>query len=173
MKAVKTTFVGALCGLGVSIVLIVLGFACDFISCACSIVTCNFDSSANWMSIVLGNFGGICKFCMICGAIVGLVYGLYKMKEESEQYNMILNAEQEAAARKQRQAWASEMQRKVMTVNNTCNQNKTSDKPLVSATYKASTQMTEIMNELTKAAEKQGKVDSLAEELSRKGDASV
>ena len=58
-------------------------------------------------------------------------------------------------------------------MNNTCSRNKTSDKPLVSTTYKANAQMTEIMNELTKVAEKQGKVDSLAEELSKKGGASV
>lgn len=173
MKAVKTTCVGALCGLGASILLILLGLACDFVSCACSIVTCDFDSSASMMSAVLDNFGGICKFCMICGAIVGLVYGLYKMKEEADQNNMILNAEQEAAARKQRQTWASEMKQKVLNVSNTCTQNKASDKPLVSATYKAGAQMSDIMNELTKVAEKQGKVDSLAEELSKKGDASV
>lgn len=173
MKAVKTTFVGALCGLGASVLLIMLGFACDFISCACSVVTCDFDSSASMTSAVLDNFGVVCKFCIICGAIVGLVYGLYKMKEEADQNSLILNAEQEAAARKQRQTWASEMKQKAMNVSNTCNQNKESDKLLVSTTYKASSQMTEIMNELTKAAEKQGKVDSLAEELSKKGDASV
>lgn len=174
MKAIKTTFIGAGLGFVASIALIILGLACDFLSCACSIVTCDLDSPASSVaSSVLESFGSICIFCIICGAIVGCVYGLYKMKEESDENNAKKSAEQSEEARKQRAKWASEIKEKALNVNNTCSKNKTSDKPLVSTTYKANVQMTEIMNELTKVAEKQGKVDSLAEELSKKGSASV
>ena len=107
------------------------------------------------------------------GAVVGFFYGIYKAKEESDAETAKRNAANSEEARKQRVKWAGEVKQKALNVNNTCSGNKTADKPLVSTTYKANTQMTEIMNELTRVAEKQGKVDSLAEELSKKGGASL
>lgn len=99
------------------------------------------------------------------GAISGIFLGISNIKAEKTR--------QDAENKKNAGIWASEVKQKALNVNNTCSKNKTSDKPLVSATYEANAQMTEIMNELTKVAEKQGKVDSLAEELSKKGGASI
>lgn len=47
------------------------------------------------------------------------------------------------------------------------------DKSLVSIIYESDTQLTQIINELTNVAEKQGKVESLTEELSKKGGTSL
>lgn len=109
---------------------------------------------------------------MICAAIGG-AYGAFQTLQEKNAAQKAAELEQSASAKRQRVTWASEIKQKALNVNNTCSRNKTSDKPLVSTTYKANAQMTEIMNELTKVAEKQGKVDSLAEELSKKGGVSV
>lgn len=150
--------------------LYVVGFCIEFLNMGCAILTCDcdkpmiFDWSEMWSLLLI---------CIIGGAVIGLFYGFYKSKEASDADAARLAAENSEEARKQRAKWASEVKQKALNVNNTCSRNKTSDKPLVSTTYKASTQMTEIMNELTKVAEKQGKVDSLAEELSKKGGASV
>lgn len=150
--------------------LFVAGFVIEFLNMGCAILTCDcdkpmvFDWSGMWSLLLI---------CIIGGAVIGLCYGFYKAKEASDADAARLAAANSEEARKQRAKWASEVKQKALNVNNTCSKNKTSDKPLVSTTYKANTQMTEIMNELTKVAEKQGKVDSLAEELSKKGGASV
>lgn len=150
--------------------LFVAGFAIEFLNMGCAILTCDcdkpmvFDWSGMWSLLLI---------CIIGGAVIGLFYGFYKAKEASDADAARIAAENSEEARKQRAKWASEVKHKALNVNNTCSKNKTSDQPLVSATYKANAQMNEIMNELTKVAEKQGKVDSLAEELSKKGGASV
>lgn len=156
-------------GLG-AVGLFVAGFLLELANLGCAILTCDcnkpmiFDWSGMWSLLLI---------CVIGGAVIGLFYGFYKAKEASDADAARIAAETSEEARKQRAKWASEVKQKALNVNNTCSRNKTSDKPLVSTTYKANAQMTEIMNELTKVAEKQGKVDSLAEELTKKGGASV
>ena len=91
------------------------------------------------------------------------------MKAAADEETARKNAENSEKARKQRIKWADEVKQKALNVNNICERNKTSDKPLVSTTYQASSEMKDIMNELTNVAELQGKVDSIADELSKKG----
>ena len=79
------------------------------------------------------------------------------------------SAENSEAARQQRVKWAEEIKQKALTVSRTCDKNKSSDMPLVSTTYQASSQMEGIVSELTKVAELQGKVDSIADDLTKKG----
>ena len=179
MKIVKYTAYGALIGLCIGLV---LSF---FVGCvaACS-------CSEEWIDAFFGCGNATCasgcqeftsdpivRNCilystLICAAIGG-AYGAFQTVQEKIASQIAAELEQSASAKRQRVSWASEIKLKALNVNNTCSRNKTSDKPLVSTTYKANAQMTEIMNELTKVAEKQGKVDSLAEELSKKGGVSV
>lgn len=164
--ALKGAAIGGLGAIG----LYVAGFCIELLNLGCAILTCDcdkpmvFDWSGMW---------GLLLICVIGGAVIGLCYGFYRAKEASDAEAARIAAENSEEARKQRVKWASEVKQKTLNVSNTCSGNKTSDKPLVSTTYKATTQMTEILNELTKVAEKQGKIDSLAEELSKKGGASV
>lgn len=149
---------------------VVAGFFIEILNIGCAILTCDcdnpgvFDWSGMWRLLLI---------CVIGGAIIGLFYGIYKAKEESDAETARKNAEASEEARKQRVRWAGEVKQKALNVNNTCSGNKSSNKPLVSTTYKSAAQMTEIMNELTRVAEKQGKVDSLAEELFKKGGTSL
>ena len=169
-KIMLNTLKGAVVGAIGAVFLFVAGFFIEVFNVGCAIVTCDcdkpmvFDWSGMW---------GLLFICVIGGAVVGFFYGIYKAKEESVAETAKRNAANSEEARKQRVKWAGEVKQKALNVNNTCSGNKTADKPLVSTTYKANTQMTEIMNELTRVAEKQGKVDSLAEELSKKGGASL
>ena len=169
-KAIINAFKGAAIGIGSAICLFIVGFCIEVLNLGCAILTCDcdkptvFDWSGMW---------GLLAICTIAGAIIGCVYGIYKAKQESDAEAARRKAESSEEARRQRVKWAGEVKQKALNVNNTCSGNKTADKPLVSTTYKATTQMTEIMNELTRVAEKQGKVDSLAEELSKKGGASL
>lgn len=162
----KGAFYGGLSAGG----LFVAGFLLELANLGCAILTCDcdkpmiFDWSGMW---------GLLLIFIIGGAVVGLFYGFYKAKEASDEDAARRAAESSEEARKQRAKWASEVKQKALNVTNTCAKNKAADNPLVSTTYKANSQMTDIMNELTKVAEKQGKVDALAEELSKKGGASV
>ena len=112
-------------------------------------------------------------YASLISAIIGGIYGIIVEKQEQDEYRQAQDAKERANSKEQRIKWASEVKQKALNVTNTCAKNKASDKPLVSTTYKANSQMYDIMNELTKAAEKQGKVDALAEELSKKGGTSV
>lgn len=156
-------------GLG-AVGLFIAGVVIEVTNVGCAILTCDcdkpmvFDWSGMWSLLLI---------CIVGGAVIGLFYGFYKAKEANDAEAARIAAENFGEARKQRVKWASEVKQKARNVNTTCANNKTANKPLVSTTYKANTQMTDIMNELTKVAEKQGKVDSLAEELSKKGGASV
>lgn len=155
--------IGALC-------LFIAGFFIELFNVGCAILTCDcdkpmvFDWSGMW---------GLLLICVIGGAVVGFFYGIYKAKEESDAEAAKRNAEKSEEARKQREKWAGEVKQKALNVNNTCSENKIANKPLIFTIYKANSQMAEIINELTKVAEIQGKVDSLAEELSKKGGASL
>lgn len=151
-------------GLG-AIALFIVGFILEVVSVGCAILTCDCDKSTMFDWSGMWNLFFI---CVIGGAVIGLFYGFYKAKETSDAEAARIDAENFEEACKQRAEWASEVKKKAHTVNNICSKNKELDKPLVSTTYQANAQMIEIMNELTKIAEKQGKIDSLVEELSEK-----
>lgn len=136
-----------------------------------------------FMCTVLGAVGAVCLFVaggfmwstglwglmLICGGIgtaIGFLYGICEIIIEKD-------TKKSEEVYKQRVELVDELKPKAMDINDICSKNKTVDKPSVSTTYKADILMTEIMNELTRVAEKQGKVNSLAEELSKKGGASL
>ena len=112
---------------------------------------------------------GILGLCTIGGAVIGLIYGIYKAKEESDADAARKNAEMSEEARKQRVRWANEIKQSASNLEAKCTSNRTSVKNVVSTDYKSSSQMTNIMNELFRVAEIQGKIDSISEELSKKG----
>lgn len=172
MTAILWMLGGAATGAGVALILYVLGFGVELVNCACQILTCNCDGGDAIPGMWSGDsFLHVLLFCAIGGAVIGLIYGIYKMKAAADEETARRNAENSEEARKQRVKWADEVKQKALNVNNTCERNKSADKPLVSTTYQASSQMKEIINELIKAAELQGKVDSIADELSKKGGA--
>jgi len=167
MKAVKTTFIGAAYGIGASICLILLGLACDFVSCAWSIITCDCrGSSTDAAGSILRNFGGIFLVCLIGGAVIGLVYGLYKMKEESDEENARIRAEQSEEARKQRKHWASVIKQDALKIDNSCKA--IADilrDPIVVRNYKADVMVEKISSELVNVAEIEGKITALVDDV--------
>lgn len=170
MTAISCMLAGAAIGAGVALVLYVLGFGLELLNCACQIITCNCDGGDAIPGMWSGDsFLQVLLFCSIAGAVIGLVYGIYKMKEAADAEVAQRNAEISEEARKQRKKWASEIKQKALNVNNTCNQNKSTDKPIVSTSFQAGMQMESIMNELAKAAELLGKVDSIVDEIEKKG----
>lgn len=172
MTIFLSVLAGAAIGAVVAIAIYVLGFCIEFIACTCNLLSCDLDADEalpflwSWAS-----FANVFIFCLCCGAIIGLIYGIYQTKADADEAAARKYAEQSEEARRQRVEWADVAKKKALNVNNTCERYKSADKPLVSTTYEASSQMKEIMNELTKAAELQGKVNSIADELSKKGGA--
>lgn len=169
-KIIWSTLAGAVYGAMVAVCLYVVGFVLEIFNLGCAILTCDcdkpmmFDWSGMWNLLFI---------FAIAGAVIGFFYRIYKIKADADADAARLAAENSEEARKQRIKWASDIKQKALDLNNTCFQNKKIDIPIVSTTYKASVQMTEIMNELTKVAEKQGKIDFLVNELSTKGGTSV
>lgn len=154
MTAILWMLGGAAAGAGVALILYALGFVVEILNCACNIISCNCDGGDAIPGMWNGDaFLHVLIFCTIGGAIIGLVYGLYKMKAAADEETARKNAEYLEEVRKQRIKWANEVKQKALNVNNTCEKNKASDKPLVSTTYQASSKMEDIINELTKVAE--------------------
>lgn len=179
MKIAKCTAYGALAGLCIGLV---LSF---FIGCD-SVCTC----AGEWVDAFFGCGNSSCAsgcqeytsdpavqscllFSTIIGAVIGIAYGFFQTIQDRNAAQKAAEQNQSAAAKRQRINWASEVKQKSLNVYTTCVKNKEAERALVSTAYKANIQMLEIMNELVKVSEKQGKVDSLAEELSKRGGASV
>ncbi len=172
MTAILWMLGGAAAGAGGAVALYVLGFGVELLNCTCQILSCNLDGGDAIPGMWNGeSFGNVLIFCIIGGAIVGLFYGLYKMKAEADEEELKKRTRDSEEAKRQRLRWADEIKQKALNVNETCEQNRLADKPLVSTTYQASAQMKNIIDELTKAAELQGKIDGIADNLIKKGDA--
>ena len=179
MKTAKYTAYGALVGLCIGLL---LSFIAD---CGAS-----FNCAGTWIEAFFGCGDATCAsgcqefisdpivrncilYSTIICTVIGGTYGAFQTLQDKNAVKYEMELKRSASAKKQRATWAGEVKQKALNVNNTCSKNKASVEQLVSTSYKSSTQMADIMNELTKVAEKQGKVDSLAEELSKRGGASV
>lgn len=170
MTAILWLLGGAAIGAGVGLAIYILGFCVELINCACHIISCNCDFGnaipSMWES---ESFLMVLIFCSICGAIIGFIYGLFKMKSINDAKIAKQNAEISEAARIQRVQWAAEIKQKSLTVSDTCESNHKSFSPLVSTTYTASAEMEKIMKEFAKVAELKGKVDVVANDFKKKG----
>ena len=173
MTAILAMLAGAGIGAGVAIVLYILGFGIELINCACQIITCDCNGGdaipAMWEG---GSFMSVLLFCTIAGAVIGLIYGIYKMKVASDEEARRRAAADSEEAKKQRIKWAGEVKQKALSVANTCEKNAKDYKALISPNYKADSQMDTIMKELANAAELKGKVDAMAKNKKTKGGAS-
>lgn len=170
MTAILAMLAGAAIGAGVALALYVLGFGVELLNCACQIITCDCDGGdaipAMWEH---GSFMSVLLFCTIAGAVIGLIYGIYKMKVASDEEARRRDAANSEKAKKQRIKWAGEVKQKALSVANTCEKNAKEYKPLLTPTYKADSQMDEIMKELANAAELKGKVDAMANDTKKGG----
>ena len=169
-----TVIICTLAGAGIAAVgavaLYILGFGVELLNCACQIITCNFNGGdaihGMWKD---GSFMSVFLFCIIGGAIIGFIYGLFKVKAASDAEAAKRVADNSEAARKQRTQWASEVKQKALNVSNTCELNNKNVSPLVSGTYEAEKQMELILSELANAAELKGKIDAMAEDVKKGG----
>lgn len=171
MTAILCMLAGAAIGAGVSLALYILGGCVEILNCACQIASCDFSGDNAMPGIWNGDtFLHVLLFCTIGGAIIGLIVGICKMKAAADEVTAAKNLANSEEARKQRERWAGEIKQKALQITNSCEQNKSVDKKLVMTNYKSSSQMQSIMEELTRAVEIQGKVDSISNELTKKGD---
>ena len=165
-KSIVYTIKGAAVGACGAFCLFVVRFLIEILNEGCAILTCDcdrkmvFDWSGMWNLLFI---------CIIGGAVIGMIYGIYKAKEESNAEKARRAAENSEAARKQRIQWASEVKQKALNVSNTCEVNNENVSPLVSSAYKADAQMELILSEFANAAELMGKIDAMAEDVKKGG----
>ncbi len=168
MTIILGTLGGAVIGAGIALLLYVLGFGVELVNFACQIATCNCNGDdaipAMWSG---SSFVNVLIFCTACGVTVGLIYGIYKTKVNSDAKLKQRNAQNAEEARKQRVQWADALKKKAMKVEDTCSKNKTSFAPMVMTRYEASDRLDKILTELSKVTELQGKVAAMADELAR------
>ena len=88
---------------------------------------------------------------------------------ESRKKRKKKNTENKEIELKQRTKYAEELKQEAKKAYEICSRNRTNDKRLNSIKYKTSEQMAEIMNELTKVTEQQGRMNAMAEELRKDG----
>lgn len=169
MTAILSMLAGAGIGAGFALALYALGILAELVNCACQIVTCDCDGDALIPDMWSGDsFLSVLLLCTIAGAVIGLIYGIVKMKIASNEKARIRDVANSEEAKRQRIKWADEVKQKALSVAKTCEKNAKEYKPLITPTYKADSQMDEIIKELAAAAELKGKVDSMANDT-RKG----
>lgn len=164
------TLAGGGIGATIAVVLYILGFGVELVNCACQIVTCNCDGGdaipGMWSS---GSFTSVLIFCIIGGAVIGFIYGLFSVKAERDAEARKRDEENSEAARKQREQWANEVKQNAISVSNTCAENSKNVVPLVHTSYKANSELDDVLNELASVSELIGKVDSMAEDTKKGG----
>lgn len=171
MTAILCMLAGAGIGAGVALALYVLGGCVEILNCACQIATCNCEGDSAMPGIWNGDtFLHVLLFCVIGGAIIGLIVGLCKMKAAADEETAKRNFANSEEAKRQREKWAGQVKQRALQVTNSCDQNKSIDKTIVSTNYKSSSLMKEIMKEFSNISEIQGKVNSIAKELTKKGE---
>jgi len=151
--------VGAIIGAVASYVVFCVGNICSQCNCIVDMFNCQgFEGGSSFTNLLW--------FCVIGGAIIGLIFGICLAKADRDEG---INASNLEIERRQGIQRAGEIKKKAASINIACNENKLLNRPFVFATYIADSQMSDIMNELVNMAELQGKVDALAEELSKGG----
>lgn len=178
MKIIKGIICGAIIGL-------CIGLALSFFVGCQSIVSC----SETWIDAFFGCGDATCssgcqeytsnpnvRNCIVFStfgcSVIGAVYGLFKTLQDRQAAKKAAELEQSAAAKKQREKWASEVKQKALSVASTCDKNAKQYKALISPVYKADAQMDAIINELANAAELKGKVAAMANNIKARGGAS-
>ena len=111
-------------------------------------------------------------FCTIAGSVIGLIYGMYKMKVASDEEARRRAAADSEEATNQRTKRSGEVKQKALSVANSFEKNAKDYKALISPNYESDSQMETIMKELANAAELKGKVDAMANDAKTKGGAS-
>ena len=101
----------------------------------------------------------------LIGAIAGFVYGKRKNDKEA----LLKNAAKLEEEKKQRIKWAEDIKKMATSVASTCERNAGEYEALVCPTYKANSQMDEILKELANASELKGKVEAMAHDTRTKG----
>ncbi len=79
-------------------------------------------------------FWSVLLFCTIAGAVIGLIYGIYKMKVASDEEARRRAAADSEEAKNQRIKWAGEVKQKALSVANSCEKNAKDYKALISRT---------------------------------------
>lgn len=170
MVAITWLFYGALAGIGVAIILYVLGGALELLNCTCNIVSCNLDGGDAIPGMWEGStFFTVLLFCVIICAVIGLIYGLCKMRSEATQAEAKKKAENSEQARLQRVAWANEIKDNATYVVDRCKSNLEHSHSIVFAEYCANDQLHSILKELANLAELEGKVEAMANKIEKGG----
>ena len=104
----------------------------------------------------------------LIGVIAGYIYGKRKNAKEA----LLKNAAKLEEEKKQRIKWAEDIKKMSTTVVSTCEKNAGEYEALFCPTYKANSQMDEILKELANASELNGKVAAMAHDTRTKGGAS-
>lgn len=164
MIAVLYALLGALIGLGVAVVLYALGFWVECLNCTCQwCLSCESDVPELFPGLTDGSYLSIVIFCVICGAIIGLVYGLYKLKVKHDEKEF--NAQQKISEleEEQEKEFASIIRREISGVElNRVSVASKQNKAIIDAQYDAEKSMSEIVKKFDSIVEVQGNIDAIA-----------
>lgn len=154
----------------------IFGGICDAVyDCACGLCSCGSSGSGSTNPQDTSGLGNVLIFILVGIVFITTVYLIVqgiqnskkiKAKEEEELNKALLKVQTENERK-----WAEEAKQKALEVSNKCAQNSSVNTRIVSTEYQTGAQMNEITKELTNAAELQGKIASIVDELTKKGGA--
>ena len=170
MTVFLSLMLGAGIGVGVSLLVYVLGFVVEMFNCACNCFSCNSEY-ADVLPFLWeeGRFISIFIFCVIAGAIIGLIVGLFKYKIDYDEKAKKQREAEETQDYNQRRKTAVTVKNYASQTASFCQENLEYKKPAIIPIYEADTQMTRILGELASASALQGKLDAIAEDMDKKG----
>ena len=166
MTVILNMLAGAGIGAGGAIVIYILSNCFNWV---CHYLACNFEFNDDAINVITpsgavpaiwedDSINHMAALCIAAGAVIGLVYGICKIKAAKKEAARLKNAENLEETRIQYMKWAD-----------FCDKKEKEYKPLIIPEYEADAQMDSIINELANASELKGKVDAIANDTKTKG----
>ena len=166
MKVLKYSGYGAAGGAVLCALLFVYSLGAEIWNCMCD---CFGDSSTAPVADEGSTYFFVFIICLGIGLMVGLFAAYCDRSERVSEEEQKRKEKESQEAKRQRIAWASEVQKKAHEVMKICNKNYNGLGPIIDAEYMADSQMITIADELANMSELNGKINSMAQDIKTKG----
>lgn len=115
--------------------------------------------------------GRILLYSIIGCAVIGIIVLINKKVKKNDADSAHMLADRSDEVRQIKEKWTEKVKQKAKSVSTICDSNEAYEGQIVFTKYQADSVLSDIMYELEKTAELQGKVNSIADELRGKGGA--
>lgn len=165
MIVIVSVFYGAVCGAMLVVAGYALGFCIELLNCTCQIVQCHFkdiDSVFSFWSIE--DFRNAAIFMAIAGGVIGLIYGIYVLKTENDEYMAKVRESEAQNSERLRKELAVKINELAVKSKAVCVENQKACQELVSSQYYSDDRIESIIDSISKYVQLQSQLEAKIQE---------